>query len=48
MKLEKELIQEEIVSILKNQKVLNGRVFDYDILTKPGMCNLVDAVQLKG
>ncbi|KAH0745930.1 hypothetical protein KY285_007587 [Solanum tuberosum] len=33
---------------MKNQKVLNGRVFDPDILTAFGMSNLFDAISLQG
>ncbi|KAG5612855.1 hypothetical protein H5410_024136 [Solanum commersonii] len=33
---------------MKQQKVLNGRVFDPDILTKFGIANLVDAVIIQG
>ncbi|KAH0746521.1 hypothetical protein KY285_008178 [Solanum tuberosum] len=47
MKVEKELTREERVNVLKKQKVLNGRVFDPEIITKPGMCNLADSVEVQ-
>lgn len=33
---------------MSKQKVLNGRVFDREIITKPGMSNLVDSVEIQG
>ncbi|KAG5580138.1 hypothetical protein H5410_050765 [Solanum commersonii] len=41
---EKVLTKEERIAVLKKQKVLNGRVFDLDILTEPGMFSLFDFV----
>ncbi|KAG5579791.1 hypothetical protein H5410_050418 [Solanum commersonii] len=32
---------------LERQKVLNGRVFDSEILTKPRMCSMFDYVVLQ-
>ncbi|KAG5616685.1 hypothetical protein H5410_016509 [Solanum commersonii] len=45
---EKELTKEERVEKKEQQKVLNGRVFEPDILTKFGMANLVDTVTIQG
>ncbi|KAG5627547.1 hypothetical protein H5410_012765 [Solanum commersonii] len=45
---ENELTREERVEKMEQQKVLNGRVFDPDILTKFGMANLVNAVTIQG
>ncbi|KAH0779224.1 hypothetical protein KY290_005651 [Solanum tuberosum] len=45
---EKELTREERVEKMEQQRVLNGRVFDLDILTRFGMANLVDAVTIQG
>ncbi|KAG5605122.1 hypothetical protein H5410_026614 [Solanum commersonii] len=45
---EKKLIREERVKKMEQQRVLNGRVFDPDILTRFGMANLVDVVTIRG
>ncbi|KAH0761720.1 hypothetical protein KY290_017793 [Solanum tuberosum] len=45
---EKELTRKERIEKMEQQRVLNGRVFDPDILTKFGMANLVDAVIIQG
>ncbi|KAG5620861.1 hypothetical protein H5410_006079, partial [Solanum commersonii] len=45
---EKEMTREERITIMENQKVLNGRVFDPDILTKFGMSNPFDAIYIQG
>ncbi|KAG5632705.1 hypothetical protein H5410_004422 [Solanum commersonii] len=47
MKVEKELTRDERVNNLKKQQVLNGRVFDHEIITKPGMCILADSVEIQ-
>lgn len=43
----KVLTREERVTVLKTQKVLNGRVFDPVILEKPCMRSLVNCVDLQ-
>ncbi|KAG5596352.1 hypothetical protein H5410_037584 [Solanum commersonii] len=45
---EKNLTRKERVEKMEQQKVLNGRVFDLDILTQFGMGNLVDDVTIQG
>jgi len=45
---EKKLTREERVEKIEQQRVLNGRVFDPDILTTFGMANLVDVVTIQG
>ncbi|KAG5572405.1 hypothetical protein H5410_062171 [Solanum commersonii] len=45
---EKKLTREERVEKMEQQRVLNGRVFDPDILTTFGMANLVDVVTIQG
>ncbi|KAG5606002.1 hypothetical protein H5410_027494, partial [Solanum commersonii] len=47
MKVEKELTRDEKINILNKQKVLNGRVFDPEIITNQGMCNLADSVEIQ-
>ncbi|KAG5581184.1 hypothetical protein H5410_051811 [Solanum commersonii] len=42
------MTREERIKAMENQKVLNGRVFDPDILTKFGMSNLFDVVSIQG
>ncbi|WMV43098.1 hypothetical protein MTR67_036483 [Solanum verrucosum] len=42
------MTREERITAMENQKVLNGRVFDPDILTKFGMGNLFDVVSIQG
>ncbi|KAH0644959.1 hypothetical protein KY284_032843 [Solanum tuberosum] len=42
------MTREERIAAMENQKVLNGRVFDPDILTKFGMSNLFDVVSIQG
>lgn len=42
-----EMTREECITDRENQKVLNGRVFDSNILTKFGMSNIFDGVYLK-
>ncbi|KAH0717139.1 hypothetical protein KY285_013170 [Solanum tuberosum] len=42
------MTREERITAMKNQKVLNGRVFDLDILTKFGMSNLFNAISIQG
>ncbi|KAH0714907.1 hypothetical protein KY284_007812 [Solanum tuberosum] len=32
---------------MTKQKILNGRVFDYEIISKPGMCTIVDALEIQ-
>ncbi|KAH0722334.1 hypothetical protein KY290_005014 [Solanum tuberosum] len=44
---EKVLTREEYIAELKRQKVLNGRVFDSEILTKPGLCTRYDFISLQ-
>jgi len=44
---EKKMTREERITAMENQKVLNGRVFDPDILTKFGISNLFDALATK-
>ncbi|KAH0633562.1 hypothetical protein KY284_036348 [Solanum tuberosum] len=44
---ENELTREARIGEMENQKVLNGRVFDPDILTEPGMSTLFDSVSLQ-
>ncbi|KAG5579772.1 hypothetical protein H5410_050399 [Solanum commersonii] len=44
---EKVLTREEHIAELKRDKVLNGRVFDYEILIKSGMCTCYDFVSLQ-
>ncbi|KAH0665119.1 hypothetical protein KY285_026325 [Solanum tuberosum] len=41
------MTREERITTMENQKVLNGRVFDPDILTKFGISNLFDALATK-
>ncbi|KAH0666896.1 hypothetical protein KY285_028102 [Solanum tuberosum] len=41
------MTREERITEMENQKVLNGRVFDLDILTKFGISNLFDALATK-
>ncbi|KAH0746984.1 hypothetical protein KY285_008641 [Solanum tuberosum] len=41
------MTREERITAMENQKVLNGRVFDPDILTKFGISNLFDALATK-
>ncbi|KAG5572937.1 hypothetical protein H5410_062703 [Solanum commersonii] len=41
------MTREERVEKIEQQRVLNGRVFDLDILTRFGMANLVDAVTIQ-
>ncbi|KAH0761336.1 hypothetical protein KY290_017409 [Solanum tuberosum] len=41
------MTREERITAMENQKVLNGRVFDPDILTKFGISNLFDAFATK-
>ncbi|KAH0645533.1 hypothetical protein KY284_033417 [Solanum tuberosum] len=45
---EKEMTRKERITAMENQKVLNGRIFDLDILTKFGMGNLFDVVSIQG
>ncbi|KAG5600438.1 hypothetical protein H5410_031808 [Solanum commersonii] len=45
---EKKMTRVEWIEKMEHQKVLNGKVFDYGILTKPGMENLFDAVSIQG
>ncbi|KAG5620769.1 hypothetical protein H5410_005987 [Solanum commersonii] len=45
---EKEMTKEEQITAMENQKVLNGRVFDPDILTKFGMSNLLYVFSIQG
>lgn len=40
------LTKEERISVLEKQKVLSGRVFDFDAKERPGMRELVDVVSL--
>ncbi|KAG5576092.1 hypothetical protein H5410_056226 [Solanum commersonii] len=47
MKAKKKMYKEDIVDNLMKQKVLNGRVFDYEIISKPGMCTIVDALEIQ-
>ncbi|KAG5582200.1 hypothetical protein H5410_052827 [Solanum commersonii] len=44
LKGKKKMMREERIAKMKHQKVLNGRVFDTDIVTKFGMTTLFDAV----
>ncbi|KAH0738289.1 hypothetical protein KY290_036994 [Solanum tuberosum] len=44
---ENQLTREARIGEMENQKVLNGRVFDPDILTEPGMSTLFDSVSLQ-
>ncbi|KAH0722308.1 hypothetical protein KY289_005352 [Solanum tuberosum] len=46
-KFDKLLSHGERIEILSSQKVLNRRVFDMEIMTKPGMESLVDAVEIQ-
>ncbi|KAH0665459.1 hypothetical protein KY290_027692 [Solanum tuberosum] len=46
--IEEDLTRKERVKKMEQQKVLNGRVFDPDILTQVGMGNLVDVVTIQG
>ncbi|KAH0635929.1 hypothetical protein KY289_035844 [Solanum tuberosum] len=41
------MTREERITAMENQKVLNGKVFDPDILTKFGISNLFDALATK-
>lgn len=41
------LTREERVDMLSTQMILNGRVFDSEVLFKPGMCNLANIVEMK-
>ncbi|KAG5581135.1 hypothetical protein H5410_051762 [Solanum commersonii] len=45
---EKEMTKEERITAMENQKILNGRVFDPDILTKFSMSNLFYVVSIQG
>lgn len=45
-KLEIEFTRKEKMEVLRTQKVLSGRVFDTDMLPKPGICDLADVVEL--
>ncbi|KAH0667682.1 hypothetical protein KY285_028888 [Solanum tuberosum] len=45
---DKEMTREDRIAQMENQKVLNNRVFDPDILTAFGMLNLFDIVSLQG
>ncbi|KAH0650622.1 hypothetical protein KY284_030534 [Solanum tuberosum] len=47
VKIEKKGSKEDIVNNLRQQKVLNGWVFDPKIISKPGMRTLVDAVEIQ-
>ncbi|KAG5590627.1 hypothetical protein H5410_041141 [Solanum commersonii] len=42
------MTREERITAMENQKVLNGRVFDPDTLTKFGKSNLFDVVSIQG
>ncbi|KAG5632170.1 hypothetical protein H5410_003887 [Solanum commersonii] len=42
------MTREERITAMENQKVLNGRVFNPDILTKFGMLNLFYVVSIQG
>ncbi|KAG5572748.1 hypothetical protein H5410_062514 [Solanum commersonii] len=42
------MTREERITAMENQKVLNGRVFDPDILTKFGMSNIFYVVSIQG
>ncbi|KAH0742996.1 hypothetical protein KY290_030989 [Solanum tuberosum] len=44
---DKEVYKQTIIDNLRLQKVLGGRVFDTEILTKPGMNSLVDLMELQ-
>ncbi|KAG5595900.1 hypothetical protein H5410_037132 [Solanum commersonii] len=44
---EKEMTREEQIEEMENQKVLNGRVFNPDILIEPRMSTLFDSVSLQ-
>lgn len=46
-KLEMEFTRKEKMEVLRTQKVLSGRVFDTDVLPKPGICDLADVVELQ-
>ncbi|KAG5629911.1 hypothetical protein H5410_001628 [Solanum commersonii] len=45
---DREMTREERIDEMEKQKVLNGRVFDPNILTQFGMSNLFDVVSLQG
>ncbi|KAG5581746.1 hypothetical protein H5410_052373 [Solanum commersonii] len=45
---DKEMTREERKTEMENQKVLNGRFFDPDIITEFGMSNLFDVICLQG
>ncbi|KAH0633297.1 hypothetical protein KY284_036083 [Solanum tuberosum] len=42
------MTREERITAMENQKVLNGKAFNPDILTKFGMGNLLDAISIQG
>jgi len=42
------MTRKDQITAMENQKVLNGRIFDLDILTKFGMGNLFDVVSIQG